>query len=189
MAFITNALYKIVSKSSSANKATLENLNKLPNFYVYVPSGPGRSQNKSPLIVTLLLSIHTSLSPPKLAPDKNPSLSAKFANPIPRARPRVVKKTWSFILQRHKLLSVRYGSPQGPTNSHTSGEDADSTEPNPNPSHKLKARTGAKQLSSIGVEATTYTRLPPREDFSLPSLDSSSLEFSSEVKLSESNRA
>ncbi|KAH0992837.1 hypothetical protein GBA52_004320 [Prunus armeniaca] len=133
--------------------------------------------------------VHTSLSPPKLAPDKNPSLSAKFANPIPRARPRVVKKTWSFILPRHKLLSVRYGSPQGPTNSHTSGEDADSTEPNPNPSHKLKARTGAKQLSSIGVEATTYTRLPPREDFSLPSLDSSSLEFSSEVKLSESNRA
>ncbi|ONI28364.1 hypothetical protein PRUPE_1G139700 [Prunus persica] len=61
--------------------------------------------------------------------------------------------------------------------------------PNPKPSHKLKARTGAKQLSSIGVEATTYTRLPPREDFSLPSLDSSSFEFSSEVKLSESNVA
>ncbi|BFG14983.1 hypothetical protein CerSpe_012570 [Prunus speciosa] len=61
--------------------------------------------------------------------------------------------------------------------------------PNPNPSHKLKARSGAKQLSSIGVEATTYTRLPSREDFSLPSLDSSSFEFSSEVKLSESNVA
>lgn len=61
--------------------------------------------------------------------------------------------------------------------------------PKPNPGHKLKARTGAKQLSSIGVEATTYTRLPPREDFSLPSLDSSSFEFSSEVKLSESNVA
>lgn len=51
--------------------------------------------------------------------------------------------------------------------------------PNPNPNHKqLKART-------IGVEATTYTRLPPKEDFSLPSL----LDFSSEVKLSESRVA
>ncbi|KAK9933718.1 hypothetical protein M0R45_020897 [Rubus argutus] len=51
--------------------------------------------------------------------------------------------------------------------------------PNPNPNHKqLSART-------IGVEATTYTRLPPKEDFSLPSL----LDFSSEVKLSESRVA
>ncbi|TQD80044.1 hypothetical protein C1H46_034417 [Malus baccata] len=61
--------------------------------------------------------------------------------------------------------------------------------PNPNPNVRLKGRTGAKQLSSVGVEATTYTRLPPREDFSLPSLDAALLEFSSEVKLSESNVA
>ncbi|KAH0972973.1 hypothetical protein GBA52_025129 [Prunus armeniaca] len=35
MTFITNALYKMmVSKSSSVNKSTIENLNKLPHFSV-----------------------------------------------------------------------------------------------------------------------------------------------------------
>ncbi|KAM5569040.1 GTP-binding protein OBGC, chloroplastic [Rosa sericea] len=58
--------------------------------------------------------------------------------------------------------------------------------PNPNPNHKqLRHRNGAKELASIGVDATTYTRLPPKDDFSLPSL----LEFSPEVKLSESSVA
>ncbi|PON88279.1 Uroporphyrinogen decarboxylase [Trema orientale] len=62
---------------------------------------------------------------------------------------------------------------------------------NPSPTTELKLRTGAKELPfSLGVEATTYTRLPPREDFSLPSIDdSASFQFSSEVKLSESSLA
>lgn len=53
----------------------------------------------------------------------------------------------------------------------------------------LNLRTGTKESPSLGVEATTYTRLPPKEDFSLPSFDSSSSQFSSEVKLSESSLA
>nr|XP_011462703.1 PREDICTED: GTP-binding protein OBGC, chloroplastic isoform X2 [Fragaria vesca subsp. vesca] len=62
--------------------------------------------------------------------------------------------------------------------------------PNPNPNHKQLRlnRTAAKELTSIGVEATTFTRLPPKDDFSLPS---SLLDFSSaeEVKLSEASLA
>lgn len=62
--------------------------------------------------------------------------------------------------------------------------------PNPNPNHKQLRlnRTAAKELTSIGVEATTFTRLPPKDDFSLPS---SLLDFSSaeEVKLSEATLA
>ncbi|XP_050372659.1 GTP-binding protein OBGC, chloroplastic isoform X2 [Argentina anserina] len=60
--------------------------------------------------------------------------------------------------------------------------------PNPNPNHsQLKLnRTAAKELTSVGVEATTYTRLPPKDDFPLPS---SLLEFSAEVKLSDSTLA
>ncbi|PON80306.1 Uroporphyrinogen decarboxylase [Parasponia andersonii] len=62
---------------------------------------------------------------------------------------------------------------------------------NPSPTTELKLQTGAKELPfSHGVEATTYTRLPPKEDFSLPSIDdSASFQFSSEVKLSESSLA
>lgn len=60
---------------------------------------------------------------------------------------------------------------------------------NPNHSSQLKVRTGAKELSSVGVEATTYTCLPPKEDFSLPSFDPTSFQFSSEVKLSDSGLA
>lgn len=59
-----------------------------------------------------------------------------------------------------------------------------------NPSRpQLKVGTNGKEWSSTGVEATTYTRLPPKEDFSLPSFDSSSYDLSSEVKLSDSGVA
>lgn len=54
---------------------------------------------------------------------------------------------------------------------------------------QLKLTTSSKELSSVGAEATTYTRLPPKEDFSLPSFDSSSYQFASEIKLSESSLA
>ncbi|KAG7551127.1 GTP1/OBG domain [Arabidopsis thaliana x Arabidopsis arenosa] len=57
---------------------------------------------------------------------------------------------------------------------------------------ELKSRGGDKPqpISDAGGEATTYTRLPPREDFSDVSLVSSSyLKVSEEVKLSESNVA
>ncbi|KAL5541816.1 hypothetical protein UlMin_009526 [Ulmus minor] len=57
----------------------------------------------------------------------------------------------------------------------------------PKPTPQLKK--SAKELSSIGVEATTFTRLPPKEDFSLPPVDSFSYQFVSEVKLSESSLA
>ncbi|WZZ30964.1 hypothetical protein YC2023_014365 [Brassica napus] len=53
---------------------------------------------------------------------------------------------------------------------------------------ELKSRGGDRP--DAGGEATTYTRLPPREDFSDVSLLSSSyLKLSEEVKLSESNVA
>ncbi|KAG7028963.1 GTP-binding protein OBGC, chloroplastic, partial [Cucurbita argyrosperma subsp. argyrosperma] len=63
--------------------------------------------------------------------------------------------------------------------------------------NSVKIRTNSKELSSIGVEATTYTRLPPREDFALLSFDSpsfdstssSSSKVSSEVKLLDSDVA
>ncbi|KAM6545219.1 hypothetical protein CsatB_025955 [Cannabis sativa] len=62
--------------------------------------------------------------------------------------------------------------------------------PPPTPPPQLNLPKGEKELFSLGVEATTYTRLPPRDDFSLPSLDDSvSYQFSSEVKLSESSLA
>lgn len=57
---------------------------------------------------------------------------------------------------------------------------------------ELKSRGGDKlqPVSDTGGEATTYTRLPPREDFSDVSLLSSSyLKLSEEVKLSDSNVA
>lgn len=54
---------------------------------------------------------------------------------------------------------------------------------------ELKVRTATKESPSVGIQATTYTRLPPKEDFSLPSFDSSSYQFSTEVKLSESGLA
>lgn len=58
---------------------------------------------------------------------------------------------------------------------------------------ELKSRGGDRPQpvsDAGGGEATTYTRLPPREDFSDVSLLSSSyLKFSEEVKLSESNVA
>lgn len=57
---------------------------------------------------------------------------------------------------------------------------------------ELKSRGNDKlqPVSDAGGEATTYTRLPPREDFSDVSLFSSSyLKVSEEVKLSESNVA
>ncbi|KAL1197803.1 GTP-binding protein OBGC [Cardamine amara subsp. amara] len=57
---------------------------------------------------------------------------------------------------------------------------------------ELKSRGGDKlqPVSDAGGEATTYTRLPPREDFSDVSLLSSSyLKLSEEVKLSDSNVA
>lgn len=57
---------------------------------------------------------------------------------------------------------------------------------------ELKSRGGDRPqpVSDAGGEATTYTRLPPREDFSDVSLLSSSyLKFSEEVKLSESSVA
>uniref|UniRef100_A0A1J3FI48 GTP-binding protein OBGC, chloroplastic n=1 Tax=Noccaea caerulescens TaxID=107243 RepID=A0A1J3FI48_NOCCA len=57
---------------------------------------------------------------------------------------------------------------------------------------ELKSRGGDRPqpVSDAGGEATTYTRLPPREDFSDVSLLSSSyLKLSEEVKLSESNVA
>ncbi|KAJ0230297.1 GTP-binding protein OBGC [Hirschfeldia incana] len=53
---------------------------------------------------------------------------------------------------------------------------------------ELKSRGGV--IPDVGGEATTYTRLPPREDFSDISLLSSSyLKLSEEVKLSEANVA
>ncbi|KAG7996091.1 hypothetical protein I3843_01G142400 [Carya illinoinensis] len=57
---------------------------------------------------------------------------------------------------------------------------------NPNPKPKLKTQSGRYKSPSEPValsagEATTYTRLPPKEDFSVPSLN-----LSHEVKLSES---
>lgn len=61
--------------------------------------------------------------------------------------------------------------------------------------NSVKIRTNPKDLFSIGVEATTYTRLPPREDFSLPSFGSPSFDSvyssqsSSEVKLLDSDVA
>lgn len=60
---------------------------------------------------------------------------------------------------------------------------------NPSPAPQLKLPTTTKELSSVGDEATTYTRLPPKEDFSLPSFDSSSYQFASEIKLSDSSSA
>lgn len=55
---------------------------------------------------------------------------------------------------------------------------------------QLKSRRtpGPQPVSLSGGEATTYTRLPPKEDFSVPSL-SSSLAFSPEVRLSDSDVA
>ncbi|XP_038894600.1 GTP-binding protein OBGC, chloroplastic [Benincasa hispida] len=61
--------------------------------------------------------------------------------------------------------------------------------------NSVKIKTNSKELSSIGIEATTYTRLPPREDFTLLSFDSSTLNSassskdSSEVKLLDSDVA
>lgn len=61
--------------------------------------------------------------------------------------------------------------------------------------NSVKIKTNSKELSSIGVEATTYTRLPPREDFALLSFDSPSFDSSSyskdasEVKLLDSDVA
>ncbi|GLT64593.1 hypothetical protein SLA2020_370770 [Shorea laevis] len=52
-----------------------------------------------------------------------------------------------------------------------------SSKRNPNLKFKPKRSTKYKPLSvsapSIGVEATTYTRLPPKQDFSAPSSESS----------------
>ncbi|XP_057956863.1 GTP-binding protein OBGC, chloroplastic [Malania oleifera] len=61
---------------------------------------------------------------------------------------------------------------------------------NSKPKPKLKSRSTSHKcrplpISSPGDEATTYTRLPLREDFFIPSLDPSSF-LSTEVKLSDS---
>lgn len=51
--------------------------------------------------------------------------------------------------------------------------------PNPNPKNFRKSSTFDPSLPfAAGGEATTYTRLPPKEDFSLPSLESSVLKLS-----------
>ncbi|XP_059632701.1 GTP-binding protein OBGC, chloroplastic isoform X2 [Cornus florida] len=62
---------------------------------------------------------------------------------------------------------------------------------NPNPKHELRTRTTSHKfpppsLSSVsGGDATTFTRLPPKDDFFLPSFDTAH-QSSTEVKLSES---
>ncbi|XP_057489242.1 GTP-binding protein OBGC, chloroplastic-like [Actinidia eriantha] len=66
--------------------------------------------------------------------------------------------------------------------------------PKPQPKTKPKLRTASHgqpppYLSAVpGGDATTFTRLPPRDDFSLSSFDSP-LQSPTEVKLSESNIA
>ncbi|ESQ41859.1 hypothetical protein EUTSA_v10012865mg [Eutrema salsugineum] len=76
--------------------------------------------------------------------------------------------------------------------SNVSGKTRNPRKTNLHREAELKSRGGDKPqpVSDAGGEATTYTRLPPREDFSDVSLLSSSyLNFSEEVKLSESNVA
>ena len=62
--------------------------------------------------------------------------------------------------------------------------------PNPNPSPKTSKRNGTRsrpnEVLPCGDEATTYTSLPPREDFFTTSLNSSFLS-STEIKLSNSS--
>ena len=61
--------------------------------------------------------------------------------------------------------------------------------PNPNPNPKIRKRTGTRTTSPnevlpYGDQATTYTSLPPREDFFTTSLNSS-FQSSTEIKLSD----
>lgn len=62
--------------------------------------------------------------------------------------------------------------------------------PNPNPNPKIRKGTGTRsrpnEVLPSGDQATTYTSLPPREDFFTTSLNSSFLSLT-EIKLSDSS--
>ncbi|KAJ8766736.1 hypothetical protein K2173_007803 [Erythroxylum novogranatense] len=81
--------------------------------------------------------------------------------------------------------------PQALARSNTRNPNHNSKNSNFNRNNKLKPqRAKHKSAPSLvtltGGEATTYTRLPPREDFTVPLLDYSPQSSSKEVKLSDS---
>eukprot|EP00257_Ricinus_communis_P015469 XP_015573386.1 GTP-binding protein OBGC, chloroplastic isoform X2 [Ricinus communis] len=88
-------------------------------------------------------------------------------------------------------ISIASFSPQALSRPRTQNPNPNPKKPNRNPSSNFKPQKSkynkfiAQPLTLSGGEATTYTRLPPREDFTLPSIDFKA----AEVKLRNSNVA